>query len=253
MRYLTGDSGKVDKALKTMTKLVVAVIAAREEPADPEDDAVETSESPGISQPDSVSRASMFDKIPVEQLAASTATITERRRLESLHRKQRAKGEIDVYKDHQNALKRAIQMSNSVHSAAATGKGAFKPELVRDFAVLEREEGRWARENRSLGSMVVETMRSHFKPGVFLGLVEKDCPNVVAAIRGFLAHGLSNARPERVFSDVKRIIDGRSCPSSVQELETLVTLSFISKMGFKTEDVLLAELGEDLSCASLVD
>ena len=81
--------------------------------------------------------------------------------------------------------------------------------------------------------MVLETMRSHFRPGVFLERIEQDCPSVVAAIRGFLAHGLSNARPERVFSIVKDIIDGPSCPASVQELETLVTLSFEAKMGWE--------------------
>ena len=100
-------------------------------------------------------------------------------------------------------------------------------KLIRDLKGLEAAEKRWDEMKRNPTSKVVETMRSHFKPGVFLQLVESDCPHVVAVVRGLLAHGTSNARPERVFSLAKDVIDQPSCPGSAKELELVVTLAFM--------------------------
>ena len=208
-------AGKLSGAMDCLRSLVEEVIETREAaldaPKETEEGALETAEGSPPAPPDAVS---LFDVIPAADKAVGGAAARAAASLEARKRRQeRAKDEVRVYNGHQLALRDAINRSGSPHSAAASARGPFKPELTRDMRRLEAEERRWKKEKRSPSSVVAETMRSHFKPGVFLGLVERDCPNVVAAARGFLAHGLSNARPERVFSLAKEIINGLSCPA----------------------------------------
>ena len=110
-------------------------------------------------------------------------------------RKRRAKDELARYQDHQLTLRKRIAAASG-SLCSAVKNGSVPLGLVRDLQALEAAERRWEEEKRSLTSKVVETMRSHFKPGAFLQQVESDCPHVVAVARGLLAHGTSNARPE---------------------------------------------------------